>query len=559
MKTARLFLLTLSFVLLQVALSAQVQWFQNQSGNNQPPNGTSPTCVKNFNSNSFVACYLWQVENEINTWKISRTNLSGAELRTFYVDGPGCMVEMRVGENNSLYLLKKEYPINSDPVYTVYKLDEHLHVKGQKTLSFPSGYSVFNVNCFELDENNNIYLAGDGQYPDPVNEGSFAPASFVMKTNKYLSTEWRKMNYSQTSYTRLHVDHSGKVTVIEDFYTFFPDIHIKRFNSNGQLSQSKTITTDAGRYSLFSSYDADENLLIYGGKTIGDTAQGMYLCKLSRTNFNMVYERTLFQAPGSQFNDLQVDQSGKIFALATLYFGTDQMNRICRINASNGNIYWSHNIPYSQDSCNLVKLAMGNGERFYAIGQRNSNTYFAKGFAVRMKKNGISEGNINGPDSVCFQRNHWLNDGIVDVNERLVSIGGTFAFDTMTYEISDMRAFAVRFGNGSNNNCDKGGSMAEMVVAKDEENVTEEETGADTKLSIYPNPVQEKLTVSNLQTGDYDLVSVYNMQGALLLRQSAKGNTISINMNNLSNGVYLLVLRSSATLKEKSLKFVVKK
>jgi Secretion system C-terminal sorting domain len=552
MKTARLFLLTL-FVLLQVTLSAQVQWFQNQNGNNQPPNGTSGTCVKKFNSSSFVACYLWRTENEISTWKISRTNYNGNELKTFYVSGVSSMVEMRVGENNTLYVLQRNYPTGLDPEYKLYKLDEHLHIKAQKTLSFPGGYSVLNLNCFELDDDNNVYLAGDGQYPA---NGGFEPASFVMKSNKNLVAQWRKMNYSETSYTRLHIDDAGKVTVIADFYTSFPDIHIKKFNSSGQLVQTKTITTDPGRYSLLSSFDADDNLLIYGGKTIGDTAQGMYLYKLSRTTCNVIYERTHFVAPGSQLNDLVVDKNGKIFTLATLYFGTDQESRISKINSSNGNISWNHTIPYSQDSCNLVKLAVDNNERFYAIGQRNSNTYFAKGYAVRMKKNGQCEGNINGPDSVCFQRIHWLCDGIVDNNERLVSIGGTFTFDTLTYEMTDVRAFAVRFGN--NNNCDKGGAE-EMFTEAAVENTTEEETDVETRLSIYPNPVQEKLTVSNLQTAGYDIVSVYNMQGALLLKQSVNKNAINIDMSALSNGVYLLVLRSSATLKEKSLKFVVKK
>lgn len=556
MKTPKLFLFILLLLLLQVSLTAQVQWFQNQSGNNQPPNGTSGTCVRKFTSSSFVASYLWQIENDSYTWKISKTNFNGTELRTFFLTGTSSMVEIRVGEDNMLYVLQRNYPVGLDPEYKLYKLDEHLHIKAQKTLSFPNGYVVFNLNCFELDEDNNVYLAGDGHYPDPVNEGSFLPASFIMKTNKSLSTQWRKMNNTQTSYTRLHIDNAGKVTVIEDFYTFFPDIRIKKFNSSGVLLQNKTITTDAGRYSLFSAFDADENILLYGGKTIGDTAQGVYLCKLSRTTSNVIYERTHFVAPGSQLNDLRVDKYGKIFSLVTLYFGTDQVSRISKINSSNGNISWNHNIPYSQDSCSLVKLAIDNNERFYAIGQRNSNGYFAKGFAVRMKKNGVCEGNIAGPDSVCFQRIHWLNEGIIDNNERLVSIGGTFMFDTLTYEMTDMRAFAVRFGH--NTNCDKGGAE-ETFTSAEAENVTEDETEVDTKLSIYPNPVQEKLTVSNLQSGNYDMVSVYNMQGALLLKQTAKGNAINIDMTKLSNGVYMLVLRSSATLKEKSLKFVVKK
>ena len=204
-------------------------------------------------------------------------------------------------------------------------------------------------------------------------------------------------------------------------------------------------------------------------------------------------------------------------------------------------------MPYSQDSCNLVRLAIdNNNERFYAIGQRTSNTYFAKGFAVRMRKNGQFESSLSGPDSVEFQRTHWLTEGILDNNDRLISIGGTYMMDTLTYEMTDMRAFAVRFGNNN----------SEASARNIEEFPT---TDADTKLTIYPNPVQDKLTVSNLQTGNYDRVAVFNMQGALVLKQTTSGNAANLDIRSLPDGVYLLVLQSSATLKEKNLKFVVSK
>src|SRR6202008_5187558 len=102
MKTARLFLLIQLFMLFGVSLSAQVQWFQNQDGNNQPPNGTSGTCVKKFNSTSFVACYLWKVKNDTNTWKISKTHFNGNELRTYYRSGIASWMEIRVSTNNTI-------------------------------------------------------------------------------------------------------------------------------------------------------------------------------------------------------------------------------------------------------------------------------------------------------------------------------------------------------------------------------------------------------------------------------------------------------------------------
>lgn len=555
MKTPRPLLL-MQLLLLQLSLSAQIQWYQNQDGNNQPPNGTSATSVLPFNSNSFVACYLWNTQGDTYTWKISKTNFTGTEVKTFFVSGITSLVEIRVGHYNTVYVLQRNYPLGGNPEYIVYKLDANLVIKSQKTLSFSGGYYAFNLNCFELDKSDNVYLAGDGQYPA---NGGFDPASFVMKTNKNLTTQWSRMDSTQTSYTRLHTDRWGRITLIEDFYTFFPDIRIKKINPNGQLAQTNTITTSAGRYSLFSSLDQDDNILLYGGKTIGDTAQGMFLYKISRSNGAVMYQKTHFKGPGSQLNDLKVDRQGKIFVLTTLYPGPGaQACLISRINSRTGNISWNHTMPYEDDSCVLTRLVVNDNERFYAVGQRNSNTYFSKGFALRMRKTGQIDGSLPGPDSVAFQRLHWLSEGVTDNDNRLVAVGGTSDFDTTVYMNTYLRAFAVRFGNNVCNPANKSGADAEMITAGEKDPESEKLT-AETKLAVYPNPVQDQLTVSNLKAEDFDKITVYNMQGAVILQQTTKGNAARLDVSSLPDGVYLLVLRSTVTFKEKSMKIVVRK
>jgi len=78
------------------------------------------------------------------------------------------------------------------------------------------------------------------------------------------------------------------------------------------------------------------------------------------------------------------------------------------------------------------------------------------------------------------------------------------------------------------------------------------------KLVVFPNPITEQLTVTGLK-GEYDKIVVYNMQGAPLLKQTINGETARVDVSSLTEGVYLLVLHSSVTLKEKNLKFIVRK
>ncbi len=53
----------LSLLVIQLTLSAQVQWYQNQDGINPPPYGTVATTIHPFTSTTFIACYLWSSTN----------------------------------------------------------------------------------------------------------------------------------------------------------------------------------------------------------------------------------------------------------------------------------------------------------------------------------------------------------------------------------------------------------------------------------------------------------------------------------------------------------------
>lgn len=118
----------------------------------------------------------------------------------------------------------------------------------------------------------------------------------------------------------------------------------------------------------------------------------------------------------------------------------------------------------------------------------------------------------------------------------------------------------MKFGNNSNNNgCEVNGiPVAESITEIAESSKTEVETIITPKLVVYPNPVQNQLVVSNINPVEYDRITIYNMQGALVLQQPAKTNTVRFDVSGLPDGMYLLVLRSTITLKETSIKFVVK-
>ncbi|MGQ0738683.1 MAG: T9SS type A sorting domain-containing protein [Bacteroidota bacterium] len=548
MKTPRPLLL-LQLLLLQFTLTAQVQWYQNQDGSNPPPYGTYASSVQSFNSHSFIACYQWQVNNDEYTWKISKTQTNGAELRTFFVSGIMASAEVRIRKNNSVYVLKRSYPYGQNPEYTVYRLNSNFDILAQRTITFPGEYAIINLNAFEIDDDGNVYFAGDGQYPDGP---GFGFSSFVLKTNKNLVNRWSRMDSVQTSYTRLHVDDHQWVTVVEDFYTSYPAVKIIRINASGTAAVTTTIVPDTGRFSLFSMLDNNNHLLLYGGKMVNDTVQAIYLCRVSRFTGNVLLRKTLFAAPGTQLCDMKMDNQGRLFSLVIQYYPGQQLTKISRINPGNGQLLWNRSLRFDVDSCQLGRLVVTDPNRFYAVGEKRSGSYFARGYALRLKKNGQLNGHLTAPDSVAWQRYHTLSDGIMDNNGQLIAVGNTNDFDTITYSSSYYRAFAVRYDENCNNNR----TAREETSAETNAQTGEKEILTE-KLHLYPNPVQNQLLISNMNPEEYDRIAVYNMQGALVLQQKVTTTTARLDMSSFAEGVYVLLFRSSASLKEKTIKFVV--
>jgi Secretion system C-terminal sorting domain len=556
MKTSKPILL-LYLLVLQLTLSAQVQWYQNQDANNPLPSATVATSIKQFTSNTFIACYLWSIDNEQNTWKISKSNINGTEIKTFFATGIYANVEIKVGRNNCIYVFERSFTSEYSPQYKIYKLDANLNVVAQRNIELPGGFIIYSVNAFELDDLSNVYFAGDGQYPNL--NGGVSPASFVLKTTKQLVNSWSRMDSSETSFTRLLIDRWGRVLVTEDYYTLFPIVRIKRFAFNGQSLSTFIINTDAGRYTVNTALDNDDNILMYGCKIVNQTSRAMYLKRISRFSGTVVYSKTHFIAAELQLNDFKTDHSGNIYTLVTQSEGPDnQQCKISRINLSNGTIAWNRTMNFAQDSCNLTRLVINENDRFYAVGEKKSSIYFSKGFAVRIKKNGGQlDGNFPAPDSVAFQRSHWLADGFADYNNRLIAIGCTTDLDTTTYNSSYFRSFALQFGTS---NCyGKGGEEVEEVTKTEVEKEETDKVELTAQLIIYPNPVQNQLTVSNINSEEYNRVVVYNMQGAQLKQQTVSTSMARFDISDLPDGVYLLILRSTGSLKEKSIKFVVRK
>ena len=109
------------------------------------------------------------------------------------------MLGVNLGRDQTVYVLKRNYPYGQNPEYRIYRLSSNLSLLSEKLISLPGDFGIINLNAFEIDNEGNVYLAGDGQYPDGP---GFSMASFVMKTSKTFVTRWSRMDSVQTQYSQ---------------------------------------------------------------------------------------------------------------------------------------------------------------------------------------------------------------------------------------------------------------------------------------------------------------------------------------------------------------------
>ncbi len=79
-----------------------------------------------------------------------------------------------------------------------------------------------------------------------------------------------------------------------------------------------------------------------------------------------------------------------------------------------------------------------------------------------------------------------------------------------------------------------------------EENLSIEEKFFS-NLNYFPNPVNDKLTVTSLFM--LDSSKMYNVLGEEIFQQNEKANVLEINMSNLNNGIYFVTVSSGDLIK----------
>ena len=136
----------------------------------------------------------------------------------------------------------------------------------------------------------------------------------------------------------------------------------------------------------------------------------------------------------------------------------------------------------------------------------------------------------------------------------LAEFGGTWVDANGVHDVSDgiFHAYGVGFGTYNFHYIVAGNGVCDADTATVTVTLTSDCLGLDdpanSTLEVYPNPVNDVLTISNLNVEGNALVTVYDAQGKVVYRNDVtNNNNYTIDMTAFESGVYMVEVTSDNT------------
>ncbi|MEO5946034.1 MAG: T9SS type A sorting domain-containing protein [Chitinophagaceae bacterium] len=79
------------------------------------------------------------------------------------------------------------------------------------------------------------------------------------------------------------------------------------------------------------------------------------------------------------------------------------------------------------------------------------------------------------------------------------------------------------------------------------------------QLDVFKNDVHNQVQITDLDIEKFDRISVIDKQGTVLIKKTVNTSIANMDFSQLEDGVYLLGLWSSTNMREKTIKFIIRR
>jgi hypothetical protein len=366
------------------------------------------------------------------------------------------------------------------------------------------------AGSFSKDATGNIYLAGYYESPTLIFGSTTLTNAgygdiFLAKYDTVGNVVWAK------SAGGTGLDGAGSFSMDAS-----GNIYLAGYYESPTLIFGSTNLTNAGSGDIFLvKYDAAGNVI--WAKSAGGTgldeavsiavdAYGNNYLAGYFSSFNLIFDSAILTSTGSE----------DIF--------------LAKYNAA-GNVVWAIRAGGNGDDKAYSVAVDASGNIYLAGSFLSSTLIFGSTTLMNMGYEDIflakydTDGNVFWAKSTGGNGNDYLNSVVVDVFGNTY-VTGLFCSPTMVFGTTTLTNVGF---------CD-------IFLGKLNNDVGINEFHKPNSISIYPNPSSDKLIIDFQSINDLKniTVSIYNIQGKLLLQQAIKQTQIEINISSFAKGVYII-------------------
>lgn len=428
------------------------------------------------------------------------------------------------------------------------KLDLNGNVIWSKPLNF-SGSTLLKF------KDNNLYMAGihsgDTYSIDNLTTPSVGYTAVVNNMDKIFVS---KLDLSGNAIWLKSSTYTGTAS-ISDFHRLGTQIKGLAIDNLGNVYVAGVIFS---RSSTFGSITIT--------KTVTNNNSNLFITKYDNAG-NVAWANTAptNSSANSVVSDLATDSNNNIYLLGYIYssatnFGGVSLNFPGNYGsflvkyATNGSVLWAKSGKLATDAQPSTGLGYNFFDRMY-IDSAN-NVYVT----------GVFANYINFGNNIIFQTNNWtpnlfsikydssgnasdyykITEAIMSRYPIILDIAG----DVFYYsgQVSD-----ANFTLGNTTISNPTTNPFTFIAKRDKRLSIEEHSGND--FTIYPNPSQEQIYVSGLDSAENKIFSVFDMTGKKIKSLEFTNNdTIAIDVKDLASGTYVLKIENGTI--QKNIKFV---
>jgi hypothetical protein len=438
------------------------------------------------------------------------------EALVFKIDTSGDIIwKKKLGSNNNecfkslITTLDSSYVIAGNIFNTVDSTSDLLCVKINSngdtlwTKEIDMGFNEYALSVQQTSDNGYILAGNSGQDSIPLTK--IAVVKLDSTGNLMWGNTYSIVGYNSCANSVKQLPDSGYIIIgyFDSLSTYDNRTFLMKLNANGNISWTKIQMVSANYTVGWDINVTNDGLMCYFGT-------GLDQCGIMKTDFsgNVVWSKKYNVNINDYFNPVL-----RLYSVSNSEYMFNAGSTLIKIDTA-GIPFWSKG-GYFPESINDFTLDQDKGYTIIGIPAMLTKTF---GYINILRTD--TSGYI--ANSNCSLWNGTITHTLFPINlTSAVSISAPTAFTVLSHPAFANSLLTI-YGNG-------------CIIGSIEESKTDKNT-----LKVFPDPAADNITIELLDNNSENEISIYNIQGQLILHRAISGGKTGLDISSFVKGFYMI-------------------